>query len=149
MSATRSATHPLPRAGAAAPRSVSRAGTWPSSVPRGRVPVGTRGAASTARAGTRSTAGRHRSGAGGEAVGGPGILGKLAPARVAGLVVARAYAAMPAPRARADGGMSTAEYAVGTVAACGFAALLFKILTSSKVRSLIVNLVTRALNLAG
>ena len=29
-----------------------------------------------------------------------------------------------------DEGMSTAEYAVGTVAACGFGALLYKILTS-------------------
>lgn len=49
---------------------------------------------------------------------------------------------------RAQVGMSTAEYAVGTVAACGFAALLFKILTSSKIRGLIVDLVTRALHLA-
>jgi hypothetical protein len=32
--------------------------------------------------------------------------------------------------ARGEAGMSTAEYAVGTVSACGFAGLLFKLLTS-------------------
>jgi len=52
-------------------------------------------------------------------------------------------------RARPDTGMSTAEYAVGTVAACGFAALLFKILTSPQVHHLVVALVTHALHLAG
>jgi hypothetical protein len=31
---------------------------------------------------------------------------------------------------RAEAGMTTAEYAVGTVSACGFAGLLFKLLTS-------------------
>jgi hypothetical protein len=33
--------------------------------------------------------------------------------------------------ARGEAGMTTAEYAVGTVSACGFAGLLFKLLTSS------------------
>lgn len=51
--------------------------------------------------------------------------------------------------AAADRGMSTAEYAVGTVAACGFAALLFKILTSHQVRELVTGLITHALRLAG
>lgn len=46
----------------------------------------------------------------------------------------------------ADGGMSTAEYAVGTVAACGFGALLYKILTSDQVRQLLVGIIERALN---
>ena len=37
----------------------------------------------------------------------------------------------PSPsRRRTQSGMNTAEYAVGTVAACGFAGLLFKLLTS-------------------
>ncbi len=31
---------------------------------------------------------------------------------------------------RTEDGMSTAEYAVGTVSACGFAGILYKILTS-------------------
>ncbi|WP_055479000.1 DUF4244 domain-containing protein [Sphaerimonospora mesophila] len=52
-------------------------------------------------------------------------------------------------RTRAEAGMSTAEYAVGTIAACGFAALLWKILTSGEVRSMLSALVQKALKLAG
>ena len=44
-----------------------------------------------------------------------------------------------------DAGMTTAEYAVGTVAACGFAALLYKVVTSGAVSSALNALVTRAL----
>lgn len=44
-----------------------------------------------------------------------------------------------------DAGMATAEYAVATVAATGFAGLLFKILTSETVQSLILNLLNKAL----
>jgi len=47
---------------------------------------------------------------------------------------------------RADLGMTTAEYAVGTVAACAFGALLYKILTSGFVSSLLQNLISRALH---
>lgn len=50
-------------------------------------------------------------------------------------------------RAAAERGMATAEYAVGTVAACGFAGLLYKILTSSRVQTLITGIVERALRL--
>ena len=32
---------------------------------------------------------------------------------------------------RSEAGMTTAEYAVGTVSACGFAGILYQILTSS------------------
>jgi Protein of unknown function (DUF4244) len=49
--------------------------------------------------------------------------------------------------AGSDEGMSTAEYAVGTVAACGFGALLFKILTSGFATSLLESLISRALHL--
>lgn len=52
-------------------------------------------------------------------------------------------------RTRAEAGMSTAEYAVGTIAACGFAALLYKILTSGEVRAMLSALVQKALKLAG
>jgi hypothetical protein len=52
-------------------------------------------------------------------------------------------------RRRAEAGMSTAEYAVGTIAACGFAALLFKIVTSAEVRSMLSALIQKALKLAG
>ncbi|WSC82974.1 DUF4244 domain-containing protein [Streptosporangium sp. NBC_01639] len=48
-----------------------------------------------------------------------------------------------------DRGMSTAEYAVGTIAACAFAALLFKVVTSSEVQQMISSLINRALNVAG
>jgi Protein of unknown function (DUF4244) len=48
---------------------------------------------------------------------------------------------------KSDDGMSTAEYAVGTVAACGFGALLFKILTSGFASSLLENLISHALHL--
>ena len=45
-----------------------------------------------------------------------------------------------------EAGMATAEYAVATVAACGFAALLYKVVTSGAVSSALNALVTRALH---
>jgi hypothetical protein len=48
---------------------------------------------------------------------------------------------------RSDDGMTTAEYAVGTVAACGFGALLFKVLTSGFVTNLLESLISHALHL--
>lgn len=50
-------------------------------------------------------------------------------------------------RSAGDIGMSTAEYAVGTVAACGFAALLYKILTSDSVLHTLTDIIDRALHL--
>ncbi|QPP07310.1 DUF4244 domain-containing protein [Streptomyces bathyalis] len=47
---------------------------------------------------------------------------------------------------RSDAGMSTAEYAVGTIAACGFAAVLYKVVTSGAVSSELQQLVERALH---
>ena len=52
----------------------------------------------------------------------------------------------PGAGAPGEGGMSTAEYAVGTIAACAFAALLYKVVTSTQVFDLLTGLVTRALN---
>jgi Protein of unknown function (DUF4244) len=49
-------------------------------------------------------------------------------------------------RAAAEAGMSTAEYAVGTIAACGFAAVLYKIVTSGPVRSALTGVITKALH---
>ncbi|HVS67196.1 MAG TPA: DUF4244 domain-containing protein [Mycobacteriales bacterium] len=46
-----------------------------------------------------------------------------------------------------DGGMSTAEYAVGIVAACGFAAVLYHVLTSGFVEHLIEDLIVKAVHL--
>ena len=48
-----------------------------------------------------------------------------------------------------DRGMSTAEYAVGTVAAAAFAGLLFKIVTSPEVRRMLLAIIHRALSLVG
>ncbi len=48
--------------------------------------------------------------------------------------------------ARRDEGMTTAEYAIGTVAACGFAGVLVKLLTSSKVSGMLSKIVERALD---
>lgn len=52
-------------------------------------------------------------------------------------------------RSAGDRGMSTAEYAVGTVAAAAFAGLLFKLVTSSEVSKLLLGIIRRALQLAG
>ncbi len=49
---------------------------------------------------------------------------------------------------RPDSGMTTAEYAVGTVAACAFAALLYKVVTSSAVTGALTELLDRALHAA-
>ena len=46
-------------------------------------------------------------------------------------------------------GMSTAEYAVGTVAACAFAAVLYKVVTGDSIVSGLDALVDRALNTLG
>lgn len=47
-----------------------------------------------------------------------------------------------------DDGMSTAEYAIGTLAAAAFAGLLFKIVTSQEVEQLMLGVIQRALGLA-
>ncbi|HEX4017610.1 MAG TPA: DUF4244 domain-containing protein [Frankiaceae bacterium] len=49
---------------------------------------------------------------------------------------------------RDEAGMSTAEYAVGTLAACGFAGVLWVVVHSGEVHSLLQSVVERALNLA-
>jgi hypothetical protein len=52
-------------------------------------------------------------------------------------------------RRLAEQGMTTAEYAIGTLAACGFAALLVTILRGSAVRALLLGVITKALALGG
>lgn len=49
----------------------------------------------------------------------------------------------------ADAGMATAEYAVATLAAVGFAGLLLTVLRSGEVQELLLDLVRRALAVAG
>jgi Protein of unknown function (DUF4244) len=50
---------------------------------------------------------------------------------------------------RSEQGMTTAEYAVGTVAACGFGGILYKLLTSDTVIELLTNVVRRAFDILG
>ncbi|WP_405727025.1 DUF4244 domain-containing protein [Streptomyces sp. NBC_01537] len=49
-------------------------------------------------------------------------------------------------RVTGEAGMTTAEYAVGTLAACGFAAVLYKVVTSGVVSSALSGLIKRALD---
>jgi hypothetical protein len=44
-----------------------------------------------------------------------------------------------------DAGMSTAEYAVGTLAAAAFGGILFKVLTSPSVQAALAAVINRAL----
>lgn len=43
-----------------------------------------------------------------------------------------------------EGGMTTAEYAVGTVAACGFGGILYKLLTSDTMQTLLSEVLDKA-----
>jgi hypothetical protein len=47
-----------------------------------------------------------------------------------------------------EAGMSTAEYAVGTVAAVAFAAVLYKVVRSPAVQSAVSSIITSALNVS-
>lgn len=57
-------------------------------------------------------------------------------------------AARCAHRTGSDSGMTTAEYAVGTVAACGFGGILYKILTSDEVVRMLKEILKRALTMS-
>jgi hypothetical protein len=48
-------------------------------------------------------------------------------------------------RLHGDAGMSSAEYAVGTLAAVAFAGLLLKVLTSTQIQAALTHLIERAL----
>ena len=56
--------------------------------------------------------------------------------------LARRWAAV---RETAEAGMSTAEYAVGTVAACAFAAVLYRVVTGDSIVTGLTDLVDSAL----
>jgi hypothetical protein len=49
---------------------------------------------------------------------------------------------------RPDGGMSTAEYAIGTIAAAAFAAILYGVVTGDSVVGALSALVQRALSVS-
>jgi hypothetical protein len=59
----------------------------------------------------------------------------------------RARALVRRVRAGGEAGMATAEYAVATLAACGFAGLLVAILSSGQVRGMLLAVIQRALTL--
>lgn len=45
-----------------------------------------------------------------------------------------------------DAGMSTVEYAIGTIAAAAFGAILYTVVTGDSVVSALTNIINRALN---
>nr|WP_284224408.1 MULTISPECIES: DUF4244 domain-containing protein [unclassified Mycolicibacterium] len=45
-----------------------------------------------------------------------------------------------------DSGMSTVEYAIGTIAAAAFGAILYTVVTGDSIVSALTNIITRALN---
>lgn len=72
----------------------------------------------------------------------------FAPIRPALRIVLRARPALLS-RLNRDDGAATAEYAIATMAAVGFAGLLVVIMRSDAVRGMLTNLVERALTFAG
>jgi hypothetical protein len=60
---------------------------------------------------------------------------------------AQEVVAVPQRRLPRDAGMATAEYAIATLAACGFAGLLVAVLSSGEVQEMLLSLVRRALTL--
>lgn len=53
----------------------------------------------------------------------------------------------PVDRLADETGATTAEYAITTLAACGFAAVLVVLLKSGEVRSLLMGIITSALSM--
>lgn len=45
-----------------------------------------------------------------------------------------------------DAGMSTVEYAIGTIAAAAFGAILYTVVTGDSIVSALTNIISRALN---
>jgi hypothetical protein len=60
----------------------------------------------------------------------------------------RAAVRLQTLQAEREAGMTTAEYAVGTVAACGFGGVLYKVITSGPVLDLVTSVISRAFKLA-
>jgi hypothetical protein len=49
-------------------------------------------------------------------------------------------------RLRGDDGMSTVEYAIGTIAAAAFAAVLYAVVSGDSIVTALTNIIARALN---
>ncbi|WP_270887195.1 DUF4244 domain-containing protein [Pedococcus sp. 5OH_020] len=56
---------------------------------------------------------------------------------------------LSAIRRQLESGMTTAEYAVGTLAACAFAAVLLAVVRSGTVRAALASVITSALGTGG
>jgi hypothetical protein len=66
---------------------------------------------------------------------------RSAPARSAARLSARLSSS------GSDAGMTTAEYAVGTVAACGFSGVLYKLIQSPEVMGLLRDVISKGFSL--
>jgi len=72
------------------------------------------------------------------------VIGSRAvPQRLRRLVIARLAGAV-----RGEAGMSTAEYAIGTIAAAAFAAVLYQVVTGGAITGALTELVQRALSVS-
>ena len=60
----------------------------------------------------------------------------------------RGLSARLSSAADGDAGMATAEYAVATVAACGFGGILFKVITSPEVMGLLRDVIAAAFKIS-
>lgn len=58
----------------------------------------------------------------------------------------RAFLVRAAVLATDDSGMSTVEYAIGTLAAAAFGAILYTVVTGDSIVSALTNIIGRALN---
>ncbi|MDT5229662.1 MAG: hypothetical protein QOI39_162 [Mycobacterium sp.] len=58
----------------------------------------------------------------------------------------RALEARVTPLAVDESGMSTVEYAIGTIAAAAFAAILYTVVTGDSIVTALTNIIARALN---
>ena len=72
----------------------------------------------------------------------------LVPAPAASLARSRGRLAQRLQAVDPEAGMTTAEYAIGTVAACGFGGVLYKLITSDTVFGLLTKVISKALSLA-
>ena len=70
------------------------------------------------------------------------------PTALAGRLPARLSPRLTAATADPESGMTTAEYAVGTVAACGFGGILFKVITSPEVMGLLRDVIAAAFKIS-
>ena len=67
---------------------------------------------------------------------------------IRGLAEVRALTARLTLLATDEDGMSTAEYAIGTIAAAAFGAVLYSVVTGDSIVTALTNLIDKALNTA-